>query len=415
VRSGALSERSFRLLFIGQGVSSVGDGVVPVALAFAVLDLTGSVRDLGLILAAQTLPLVLFVLIGGIWSDRLSRQTVMLYSDLTRAGAQAASAALLLTGTAHVWQLAALQAVYGTARAFFGPAATGLVPQTVQPDHIQQANALMGIGENFSEVIGPALGGVFVVTAGAGWGLAFDAGAFLVSALSLLMMRLAPIALPPRRSTITELREGWQAFRSRTWLWASVASLTLIVTVVFAPLSVLGPEVARAHLGGAAAWAAISATSGIGAIIGGAIALRWRPRHPLRAGFLLTLAGEPAMLFLLGRGGALAAIIFFALISGMAATLFNVFWFTALQREIPSDELSRVSSWDHLGTYALKPIGLALVGPIALAVGISATLYSASALALLLTVGVLAMPAVRNFAGSPAPNGLAQAESPDAG
>jgi MFS family permease len=405
-----LSERSFRLLFVGQGVSSVGDGVVPVALAFAVLGLTGSVGDLGLILAAQTVPLVLFVLIGGVWSDRVSRQSVMRYSDLIRAGAQGASAVLLLTGTAHVWQLATLQAVYGAAKAFFGPAATGLVPQTVQPDRIQQANALMGMSENLSSVVGPALGGVFVVTAGAGWGLAFDAAAFLVSALSLLMMRLAPIALPPRRSTIAELHEGWQAFRSRTWLWASVASLTLIVTVVFAPLDVLGPEVARTHLGGAAAWAAISATSGIGAILGGAIALRWRPRHPLRAGFLLTLAGEPAMLFLLGDDGALAAIMVFALVSGMAATLFNVFWFTTLQREVPAAELSRVSSWDHLGTYALQPIGLAVVGPIAIAVGISATLYSAGALVVLLTVGVLAMPAVRNFASSPAPSGPAAAD-----
>jgi hypothetical protein len=212
------------------------------------------------------------------------------------------------------------------------------------------------------------------------------------------MLRLAPVAFPPRRSTIAELREGWQAFRSRRWLSVSVVSLAFIVTIVFAPLDVLGPEVARAHLGGAGAWAAITTALGIGAVAGGAVGLRWKPRYPVRAGFLATLAGEPIMLALLGAGGPLIAIVVFALISGVAGTVFNVFWFTLLQREIPEEELSRVSSWDYLGTYALQPIGLATVGPIALVVGLSTTLYVAGALAALTTCVVLAMPAVRNFA-----------------
>jgi uncharacterized membrane protein len=167
---------------------------------------------------------------------------------------------------------------------------------------------------------------------------------------------------------------------------------------VFAPLDVLGPELAKRYLGGAAAWAAINTTSGVGSVLGGAVGLRWRPRYPLRTAFLLTLAGEPAMLALLGAGGPLAPIIAFALISGMAATLFNVFWFTALQREVTAEEISRVSSWDHLGTYALQPIGLAVIGPIGIAVGLSTTLYAAAGLVVLLTAAVLALPAVRNFA-----------------
>ncbi len=401
MRSGALSERSFRLLFAGQGISAIGDGVVPVALSFAVLDLTGSVRDLGLILAAQSLPLISFVLIGGVWSDRVSRQTVMRLSDLTRAAVQIASAVLLLTGTAHIWELAALQAVYGLARAFFGPAATGLVPQTVAPEHLQQANALMGMSENLSSIVGPALGGILVVAASPGWGLAFDGAAFLLSAASLQAMRLAPVLAPARQSTMADLRAGWRAFASRRWLWVSVASLTLIVTVVFAPLDVLGPEISRSRLGGAGAWAAINTAMGVGAMLGGAAGLRWRPRRPLRAGFLLTLCGEPILLALLAADRALAPIIVFAIIAGGAASLFNVFWFTALQREVPAEELSRVSSWDHLGTYAMQPLGLAVVGPIALGLGISATMYGAAALVVLLTLSVLAIPAVRDFAQDP--------------
>jgi MFS family permease len=401
MRSGAWSSVSFRLLVVGQGVSSIGDGVAPVALSFAVLDLTGSVRDLGVILAARSLPLIVFVLVGGVLADRLPRKAMMLTSDLVRAGAQGTSAVLLLSGSARVWELAVLQAVYGAARAFFGPASTGIVPELVGGEDLQDANSLIGVAENLSLIIGPALGGVLVVAAGAGWGLAFDAAAFLVSALSLQLMRLPDVSRPERRSALVEMREGWRAFVSRKWLWTSVAALPLILVVVFSPLEVLGPAVARAHLGGAGAWAAINTAIGVGAVSGGVLGFRWRPRFPLRVGFLLTIVGEPALLFLLARGELLPLIIVFGLLSGLAATVFNVLWFTALQHEIPASELSRVSSWDHFGSYALQPVGLALVGPIAIAIGISTTLYLAAGLAVLLTLSVIAVKAVRDFQMSP--------------
>jgi predicted MFS family arabinose efflux permease len=401
MRSGAWRGLSFRLLVVGQGVSSIGDGVAPVALSFAVLDLTGSIRDLGVILAARSLPLIVFVLVGGVLADRLPRKVMMLSSDLVRACAQGISAVLLLSGTARVWELALLQAIYGAARAFFGPASTGIVPELVADEDLQDANSLMGISENLSLIVGPALGGVLVVAAGAGWGLAFDAAAFLVSALSLQLMRLPDVSRPERRSALVEMREGWRAFVSRRWLWTSVAVLPLILVVVFSPLEVLGPAVARAHLGGAGAWAAISTATGVGAVLGGLIGFRWRPRFPLRAGFLLTIMGEPALLLLLARAELLPLIIVFGLLAGLAATVFNVLWFTALQREVPASELSRVSSWDHFGSYALQPIGLALVGPIAVAIGISTTLYVAAGLAVLLTLSVLSVRAVRDFQLSP--------------
>lgn len=397
MRSGALSERPFRLLLLGQGVSAIGDGIVVVALAFAVLDLTGSVRDLGFVLAAQTVPLVLFVLVGGVWSDRLPRRAVMLGSDLARAGAQGGSAVLLLTHSAQIWQLAVLQAAYGTARAFFGPAASGVVPQTVGPENLQQANGLMAITENVAEVIGPAVAGVLLIATGPGWGLAFDAATFLVSAASLKVMRLAWVAPEQTAGMLTELREGWRGFRSRTWLWVSVASFVVLVTVVFAPLDVLGPQIARASLGGAPAWAAINIALGLGAILGGAVGIRWRPRYLLRAAFLVTLIGDPALLWLLAGRATLPLILVASLLTGMTANLFNVFWFTSMQREVPAGELSRVSSWDHLGTYALKPVGLAVVGPIAVAIGVSTTLFLSGVVSVVLTSIVLAVPAVRNF------------------
>jgi MFS family permease len=398
MRRGPLRERSFALLFAGQAVSAIGNRIVPVALSFAVLDLTGSVSDLGVVLAAQTLPLLAFVLLGGVWADRLPRQLVMLVSDGVRALAQGLTAALLLTGSAHLWELVVLQALYGAAVGFFGPAATALVPQTVAEGELQQANALLGLSSNAADVLGPALAGVLVVAAGPGWGLAGDAVTFAASAVLLGLMRVRPVATPgARRSTFAELRAGWQAFRSRTWLWTTVAFFTLYVALVYSPLIVLGPQVALRSLGGAGAWAAMGTTLGVGSIAGGLVGLRWRPRHPLRFTLCLFLFSGPVLFALLAAHAPLPAILVVCLADGVAGTLFNVYWFTALQRDVPAAEQSRVSSWDYLGSLALQPVGLAISGPVAAAVGLSTTLYGAGALFLVLLAAVLAVPAVRNF------------------
>ena len=405
MRRGPLRETAFALLFAGRAVSALGDRIVPVALAFAVLELTGSVTDLGIVFAAQSVPLVVFVLLGGVWADRLPRQLVMLASDGVRALAQGLTAALLVSGAAHVWEIAALQAVYGTAEAFFAPASTAVLPQTVDQSSLQQANALLGLSGNVAAVLGPALAGVLVATAGPGWGLAVDAATFVVSAVFLGFMRLSPIAVAARTSTLAELRAGWRAFRSRTWLWVSVVYFTLFIAFVFSPFEVLGPQVARRSLGGPAAWAAISTALGAGSVLGGLLGMRWRPRHPLRAAFIWFGVAGPALLALVAAHAPLPLILLAALIDGSSGTLFNVFWFTAQQREVPAEELSRVSSWDYVGTVGLEPVGLAVSGPVAAAIGISATLYGAAGLFALLLCAVLAVPAVRNFkddvAGSP--------------
>jgi MFS family permease len=401
MRGGAWGQRSFRLFFFGQGLSAVGDRIVSVALAFAVLDLTGSVKDLGLVLAAQTVPLVVFLLMGGVWSDRLPRRAVMLTSDLVRAGAQGASALLLVSGNAHVWQLVVLQAVYGAAEAFFKPAAQALLPETIAAADLQQANALIAVSGNIANVGGPALAGVLVATLGAGWGLAIDAGSFLVSAAYLSLMRVQAVIPAARTGTLSELRAGWRAFRSRTWLWVSALEFMAANALSFSPYLVLGPEIARTSLGGPGAWAAISTASGIGAVLGGTLGLRWNPRYPLRAMFVTSLIGTSPLLVLLAAVAPLPALLAAAVISGMSISFFNLVWFAVVQRRIPGEELSRVSSWDALGSYAITPIGLAAAGPIGIALGISTTLYAAAALGVLGTVAVLAVPSVRNLTDDP--------------
>lgn len=392
----------FRMLFAGKAVSSLGDKLVPVALSFAVLDLTGSITDLGIVMGAQTAAVVAFVLAGGVWADRLPRRAVMLVSDGVRMLAQGASAALLLTGSAHVWQLAVLQALYGAAEGFFGPASIAIVPQTVAAEELQQANALLGLTDNVASVLGPAIAGVLVAGAGAGWGLAGDAATFALSAVALGVMRLGPAAdaqaqAAPARGMLADLRDGWRSFVSRRWLWVSVAYFTLFVGFVFAPYQVLGPAVARSALGGAGAWAAINVALGLGSVGGGLLGLRWRPAHPLRVTILMFAVAEPALFVLLGLHADLAAIIAVALFDGSVGSLFNAFWYTAVQSRIPPGEISRVTSWDYLGSLVLQPAGLAATGPVAVAVGVSTTLYGAAGLAVLLAAAVLAVSAVRNF------------------
>ena len=402
MKRGPLRNRSFRLLFTGRAVSSFGDRLVPVALAFAVLHLTHSPSDLGIVLAAQTVPLVLFVLLGGVWADRLPRQRVMLASDLVRFGAQGGTAALILAGGAQIWQLAALQAVYGIADGFFTPAANGVVPQVVADDELQQANALLGLSENATAILGPAIAGVLVVGVGPGYGIAVDAATFIVSAgflAALPVVRVAAGAGERASSVLAELRGGWQAFRSRSWLLVSVCYFTLIFAFGFSTLSVLGPEVAERSLGGPGAWAAISTATGVGALLGVLPALRWKPTYPLRTALTIGLFGTPLTLLLLGGHTVLWLILVTAVIEGVTTTFFNAIWFTAMQQAVPPGELSRVTSWDAVGSYALKPVGLATVGPVAVAIGVSTTLYGAGAIFLLITVLVILMPSVRNFRG----------------
>ena len=326
----------------------------------------------------------------------------MLASDAVRAVAQGVSALLLLQGQAHIWQLAALQAVYGAAEAFFGPASTAVVPQTIDSGDLQQANALMALSGDVAAVLGPAFAGVIVATIGSGWALAIDAGTFVASAIFLALMRVRPVIVASRSSTLAELRAGWEAFRSRTWLWVTVGYFTLFIGFVYAPLIVLGPQVARTELGGPGAWAAISTALGLGSLAGGLLGLRWRPRYPLRVAFIAFLIAGPALFMLLAAHAPLPLIVATALVDGASGTLFNTMWYTALQRDVPANELSRVSSWDYLGSVGMLPVGQAISGPIAGAIGLSTTLYLAGGLFVVLLLAVLAVPAVRNFRGEEA-------------
>ena len=392
---GALKEREFRLFFTGQMVSLLGDAVTPFALAWAVLDLTGSARDLGFVIAAKTAPLVIFLLVGGVFADRLPRRAVMLTADVARMAIQATTAALLLSHTARIWELIVLQALAGTGSAFFNPASTGLTPMTVSAGRLQEANALRGMSMGLMQFAGPALAGILIVTVGPGYALAIDAASFGVSAFYLARLHLPPhVSLPPQ-SFARDLLDGWHDFTARTWVWLIVVSASLgnmmsSVWLVLAAVWVKGGH------GGAGAWTAILVVSAIGGLAAGATALRLRPRRPLLVG-CSALVPTVAPMIVLALQLPWEILVVTALVMGFGNMLFNTLWETSLQQHIPPASLSRVSAYDWFGSLLCQPVGLALAGVVAAGIGMSRTLWIAAAVDLVAVAAMLAAPSVRHL------------------
>jgi MFS family permease len=392
---GALQEREFRLFFTGQLVSLLGDAVTPFALAWAVLDLTGSARDLGFVIAANTAPLVIFLLVGGVFADRLPRRGVMLTADVARMAVQAATAALLLSHTAHVWELIVLQALAGTGTAFFNPASTGLTPMTVSAGRLQEANALRGMSMGLTQFAGPALAGILIVTVGPGFALAIDAASFGVSAFYLARLRLPEhVSLPPQ-SFGRDLLDGWRDFTARSWVWLVVVSASLGNMMSGAWLVLAAVWIKDGH-GGAGAWTAILVVSALGGLAGGVAVLRLRPRRPLLVGSIAVLPNAAPMIVLALRLP-WQVLIVTALVTGFGNMLFNTLWETTLQQHIPAASLSRVSAYDWFGSLLCEPVGVALAAVVAAGIGMSQTLWIAAAVNLVAVAALVAAPSVRRL------------------
>lgn len=393
-----LRHRDFRLLFAGQAVSVIGDALLPIALAFAVLDeLGGDAAELGLVLAAQVVPLTFLVLPAGVWADRLSRRRLMLLSDLGRAAVQALTAALLLSGTAQLWHLIVLSSAYGALEAFFRPAAGGLLPALVPPRELQQANALVGLAQNAGHVLGPAAAGVLIVLISPGAAMAVDAATFAVSAVFLLALREPP-GTPHPHGTVphfwSELKGGIAEVRRRRWMLGFMPAFSAYHLIALPCVLGLGAVLADRELGGAGAWAVITSCFGAGTIVGSAIGLRWKPRRPMLAAALAFLgaACQPAIIALAGSTAAIAALLALA---GVAVSIGFAQWETTLGRLIPDRALSRVTSLDWFTTVGLMPLGYAVAGPVSEAVGLHETMVGAAAVTVALFLVALAVRDVR--------------------
>ena len=403
-RLGALVEREYRLLFSATLVTSLGDAIANIALAFAVLD-EGSATDLGIVFAARQGANGAVVLFGGVLSDRLPRSRVLVGASLVQGAAQATTAAVVLSGHASLIAFVALAVLYGAGDGLVMPAEVALIPQTISPARLQQANALQGLSRSAVRVIGPAIGGILVVAASPGVALALDSVSFFGCAFLLGLIRIpARSDVLPQRF-LHELREGWREFSSRTWLWSTVL-LFGIGNIFFMFWAVLGPAIAKERLGGAGPWATILTVGGIGSLVGGLWAIRHRPQRPLVACVLWPLLFVP-QLIALGVGAPMWVVATASFAAGMAISIHLTLWFTVFQREIPERAQARVQSYDSLGSFVLTPLGAAIAGPVAAVLGSSDALYLAAAVIVTCNTVMLLIPAVWTIRRADGPDAAA--------
>lgn len=386
----------FRHLFAARFLTVLGNGIAPIALAFAVLDIGGSASDLGIVVASRSIFNVLFLLLGGVLADRYSRSRVLVSSSVVAAISQAVVAWSVLDGSATVLSLTLLGAVNGAAAGITLPASSALVPQTVPGKSLREANAFIQLGVYSGTVIGASLGGVLTGAVGPGWGLAIDALGFAAAAPLYLMIRVTALEAGPSQSNmLQDLKAGWQEFASRAWVWSIVVQFTIINAAFSGVMMVLGPVIADTSFG-RAQWGIILACQSIGLIVGSSLALRWRPRRDLFIGVMLVscCALPIFMLSLLPSTPWLIAAFF---IAGVTFGLFGVAWAQSLQTHIPQDKLARVYAYDAVGSFVAIPCGELIAGPLANQYGTSNVLLVAACAVVLATVAASLVPAIRRL------------------
>ncbi|MEO3890684.1 MFS transporter [Nonomuraea sp. B5E05] len=384
---------AFRRQFTAHAISMVGSTLSPVALSLGVLDATGSPAMLGAVLAAGGVPTVVMLLVGGVWADRLPRQKVMMVSNLVCAMTQGALAVMLITGTFRVEAAIPLQILYGTAMAFFLPSTGALTAQTVPKGLLQKANALLSLATSLSGSLGPLLAGLLVVSASAGWALLIDGASFVVAAMFLRRLRVdnTPSATDGS-SFLGQLAEGLREVTSRGWVWSSIVAF-MFTHLTTAILFVLGPTSMVGNDRGVLTWSAVVAGISVGQAVGDVTALHVKPRRPIVTARVVELLAVPLFVaFVLDAP--LPVLIMAAIAGGLAMTLPDALWFTTLQQQLAPQVLARVSSYDWMGSFALRPIGYAVAGSLGAHAGVTTVLAVAAGTLVLTRLAGLLLPSV---------------------
>jgi predicted MFS family arabinose efflux permease len=400
-----LGYRDFVLLLADRLVAPAAFAFSLVGVSFAVLDATGSTADLSYVLAAQIAPSLVFALIGGVVADRLPPQWVIIAANVMIALGEGTFGILDLASHPRLWQMILLEALTGTGMAIFYPAAQALLPRLVPRDLLQQASAISRLATNAAQMGGAVVAGFCVAAFGPGWALAVCGAGSLVSVPMLLSIRAAGTARAQGTGMLGDLRDGWAEFRSHTWLWAIVAQFGVVLMAWYGSFQILGPVVARAHLGGPAAWGAITAADAVGLIAGGIVSLRFTPRRPML--FVVAIGAAVAVAPLsLAMLWPLPLVCLASFGLGSTVEMMMVQWTVALARHVPPGKLARVSSYDLLGSVMAMPVGALVAGPVAAAIGVPATQFGAAALIVTASALALIPRDVRTMrAGDPAARG----------
>lgn len=389
--------RHFKKLIVSRAVSNVGNGIMPIALAFGVLHLPGTTPvSLSIVLAAQAVPLVLFLPIGGVFADKLGRARVIAAADLIMAISVMSIAVLFLTGNATVLLLAIIGVINGSLAAFWYPAMSALTPEVVPDVHLQQANGFIAMAQNGGLIAGSALGGFLVATAGSGVAIAIDALSFALAGYLVFTFRHVSSPSESESGMVDDLVHGWKVFTSYRWIVVIVGAFSMIVMVWRGSEEVMGPVLALEIYGGAAGWSVVLASQAFGLLIGAFLGTRVNPHRPLVFGMVVT-AAMPVFMVVLAFQSPLLLVAVAAFFVGISLDVFYVVWITTLQRKVPRDSLSRVMSYDAFGSLLFGPLGLALAGPLIAGAGATIAFGTFAAIAGAAVIGSLMFRSVRSL------------------
>lgn len=390
--------RNYRKLFVARTISNLGNGIAPIALAFGVLDLAGATpTSLSLVLAAQAVPLVIMLPIGGVVADRVGRARVIAITDIVLSVVVFTVAALFLTGTATVPLLIGLSFLMGLLNGLWWPAMSGLVPEVMGDDeNLQPANAYISVASNAGLILGNAVGGLLVAGFGSGIAIAIDGATFLVAGILVFTFRHVSTPHDSGESMVGDLAHGWRVFISFKWVWIITLSFSFIVMVERGAVEVLGPVIALEEYGGPAGWAFVLASVSAGFLVGALVGSRIRIRRPMLFGMLACLT-LPAWLLCLALAAPLPVVAITGFAWGLAIELFMILWMTALQTHIPREALSRVNAYDAMGSLMFGPIGLALAGPLVAVVGLQTSFLVAAAVCVTAILAALLSRSVRGL------------------
>lgn len=407
--------RDFALFFVARAVARLGDTMLPVALAAGLLEHGYGAGAVGLAMASTAAAFAGLVVFGGVIADRFSTRKLMIGADLVRLGTQSLAAALFFTGHVVLWEICAIGFVNGVAGAVFQPGVASTVPRLASD--IQGANGAIRIAESAAQLAGPAVAGLLVGFTSAGGVFAAHAATYAVSALCLLLLRLPPLAPGSREpghgsgAFKADLVEGWREFRARTWLWGVIAVWCLYMIAVWGPtVPLVATQVVQQH--GPRAYGLINSALGAGTVLGGLLALRLRPRRMLRAGAvaLFAFAGFPATV---GAGLGVPAMAAGAAVAGVGMSFWGVMWATTVQTQVPPDVLNRIHAYDVAGSLAMMPVGQALAGPAAAALGTDQVLLVSAATSFMVPTALLLVPAIRGLIRADAiPAGVSSPSAP---
>lgn len=398
-----------RRLLLARLISNLGNGMAPVALAFAVLESKGgSASKLGILLSVQAISMVLFLPLGGIWADRHRRPAIIATTDFILGLDLLVTAYLFWSEQTGMPLLMALCILAGLLNAFWSPAFPGLVPLVVEEKHLQQMNGFVSIASNIGYISGAAVAGLLVSAFGGAAGIAGDALSFLIAAALVWKLRHRhQVAEPSGGGMFHELKSGWKVFLSFRWVVVAVAGFSVVMMVMRGAEGVLGPVLMKEHFGGAKAWAFVATVESIGFVLGSTINTRYKPKHPLYVCTLLSFSAAFYVL-VLRPSTPLVVIAGAALLWGITIESWYIHWMTALQLHIPRESLSRVSSYDMTFSLIFQPIGLAIAGPAIAGLGIAQTSLIGASVITVAIIVILFEPTIRTLSNAQAP-GVEQA------